>query len=134
MEKLAAGVGVPAGAIIMWSGTTSNIPTGWALCDGQNGTPDLRDRFIVGAGPGYAVGATGGEATHKLTETEMPSHGHDIEKDSAGTYAQSWNVPITGTDWYFGGTHMRTLSAGGDMPHENRPPYFALCFVMKVGS
>lgn len=55
----------PAGIITMWSGSTSNIPTGWALCNGQNGTPDLRDRFIVGAGSGYTVGETGrGSNTH----------------------------------------------------------------------
>jgi hypothetical protein len=51
---------IPAGGIIMWSGSIGAIPTGYYLCDGQNGTPDLRDRFVVGAGNTYAVGNTGG--------------------------------------------------------------------------
>lgn len=71
-----AGTGVPKGAIIMWSGAIDQIPEGWALCDGTNGTPDLRDRFVIGAGSGYAVAATGGEATHILTVSEMSSHTH----------------------------------------------------------
>ena len=69
---------VPVGTIVLWSGTTSNIPTGWVLCNGSNGTPDLRDRFIVGAGSTYSVGATGGEASHTLTEDELPSHTHKL--------------------------------------------------------
>lgn len=62
--------------IIMWSGSIANIPTGWYLCDGSNGTPDLRGKFVLGAGGAYSVNATGGEETHVLTESEMPSHTH----------------------------------------------------------
>ena len=54
---------VPSGVILMWSGTTDNIPKGWFLCDGTNGTPNLRDRFIIGAGGKYSPGATGGAAS-----------------------------------------------------------------------
>lgn len=54
---------VPTGAIMMWSGASSAIPTGWVLCDGTNSTPDLRNRFVIGAGSTYAVGATGGSST-----------------------------------------------------------------------
>jgi hypothetical protein len=57
------------GIIVMWSGSIGSIPAGWALCDGTNGTPDLRDRFIVGAGNTYAVGATGGQANIDLAHT-----------------------------------------------------------------
>lgn len=57
------GSGVPNGAIIMWSGTVATIPDGFSLCDGSNGTPDLRNRFVIGAGDTYAVGATGGSST-----------------------------------------------------------------------
>ena len=57
------GSGVPNGAIIMWSGTVATIPDGFSLCDGSNGTPDLRNRFVIGAGSNYAVGATGGGST-----------------------------------------------------------------------
>lgn len=87
---------VPRGAILMWSGSIGTIPTGWALCDGGTylGThgspitvPDLRERFIVGAGgdnpgvpgTGYAVSAVGGEVTHVLTTAELPAHGHSID-------------------------------------------------------
>ena len=72
----AGGGGVPKGTIVIWSGAATAIPSGWALCDGQNGTPDLRDRFVVGASGEYAVGDTGGEKEHILTIGEMPRHGH----------------------------------------------------------
>ena len=58
----------------MWAGLLVNIPTGWALCDGQNGTPDLRDRFIKGAASGADPGATGGAATHGHTTTQPADH------------------------------------------------------------
>ena len=51
---------IPAGCIIMWSGSIGSIPSGYYLCNGQNGTPDLRDNFVVGSGNTYAVGNTGG--------------------------------------------------------------------------
>lgn len=74
---------IPTGGIIIWSGSTGSIPSGWLLCDGNNGTPDLRDRFIIGAGNTYAVNATGGTAdaivvTHTHTATSVVTDaGHD---------------------------------------------------------
>lgn len=60
-----AGAGsLPTGLIVMWHGLIANIPSGWALCDGANGTPDLRTRFVQGAAAGVEAGATGGAATH----------------------------------------------------------------------
>jgi hypothetical protein len=53
-------VQIPTGVITMWSGAIGSIPAGWFLCNGANGTPDLRDRFVIGAGNGYGVGVTGG--------------------------------------------------------------------------
>ncbi|WP_136525969.1 hypothetical protein [Geomonas ferrireducens] len=76
VNALSAVNGVPKGGVIMWSGAVTAIPDGWALCDGTNGTPDLKDRFIVGAGKGYVTGATGGETAHILTIGEMPNHNH----------------------------------------------------------
>ena len=67
-----SGSDVPNGAIIMWSGTVATIPDGFSLCDGSNGTPDLRNRFVVGAGSTYAVGATGGSsATAQVGDVEV---------------------------------------------------------------
>lgn len=54
---------VPSGVILMWSGSTDTIPAGWALCNGQDGTPDLTDRFILGAEKTYQPGTTGGAVT-----------------------------------------------------------------------
>lgn len=69
----------PVGGIIMWSGAVASVPTGWQLCNGTNGTPDLRDRFIVGAGAAYAVGAAGGSANASLV-----AHDHAVNLTSGG--------------------------------------------------
>ena len=65
---------MPSRGIIMWSGTAADIPAGWALCDGTGGTPDLTDRFILGAGKAYQPGATGGTATAKRGSASAPPH------------------------------------------------------------
>lgn len=67
---------VPSGAILLWSGSVASVPAGWFLCDGANGTPDLRDRFVVGAGSNYAVNATGGAGYVTLTTGQIPAHTH----------------------------------------------------------
>lgn len=120
---------VPPGTICMWSGSIVSIPAGWALCNGSNGTPDLRDKFVVGAGSGYAVGATGGEATHVLTIDEMPSHSHNIR---AGN--ELGQDPWAGVKWVFGqkDVYQSTESAGGGQAHNNLPPYYALAYIMKL--
>lgn len=135
--------GVPSGGIIAWSGSIASIPSGWALCDGNNGTPDLRNRFIVGAGDTYSVDGTGGStshdhggstADHTLTVDEIPSHTH-TEVRNGGTQAGGsgggnvLNDPTT-TD---------TGSTGGDGAHshdissaDHLPPYYALAYIMKL--
>lgn len=85
---------VPSGCIMLWSGATGSIPSGWYLCNGQNGTPDLRNRFIVGAGDTYSVNQTGGSAdsivvshTHTATSTSAvtdPGHTHVLTFTSSG--------------------------------------------------
>lgn len=125
--------GFPAGGIIIWSGAATNIPSGWALCDGTNGTPDLRSRFVLGAGSSYSVGATGGEETHKLTINEMPKHNHavnDLTKLSNAHSVQSIAPYTMAESW----TNNTTLIkyAGGDAAHNNMPPYYALCYIMKL--
>ena len=62
--------GLPSGVIVMWSGELDAIPSGWALCDGSNGTPDLRDRFVLGVGAPEYLGSTGGSRRHRHPEAE----------------------------------------------------------------
>jgi len=117
------------GMILAWSGSVGDIPSGWLLCDGTNNTPDLRDRFIVGAGSSYNLGDTGGEATHTLTVDEIPSHAHNYEKitsyGGSGFYETTGNI---GAIW----ESVSTTATGGGQAHENRPPYYALYFIMKA--
>lgn len=104
---------LPYGVIMMWSGSTGTVPTGWQLCDGSNGTPNLRDRFIIGAGNSYSVGATGGATSVSLSESNMPSHSHSFS-DSASTSSagdHSHTVGITVTDP--GHQHSVTANPGG---------------------
>lgn len=72
----------PSGGIIMWSGSIASIPSGWYLCNGSNGTPNLQDRFVIGAGNAYAVNATGGATTATLSNTNLPSHTHTYSGSS----------------------------------------------------
>lgn len=175
--------GVPVGVILMWGGAVIDIPTPlWALCDGQNGTPDLRDRFIVGAGGDYdpddnggadsvtptitvaSGGAhvhTGGIAPHALTVDEIPSHRHlngVVDKnDNLYNHGGAAAVPTLGDSidgnsssgtregytTYTGGglghSHDFSMDSSGAHSHsgtsstlDNRPKYYALCYIQKV--
>lgn len=156
---------IPRGGIIMWSGTATEIPAGWALCDGGNGTPDLRGRFIVGAGGNYTPKATGGEENVTLNETQMPSHVHTFEANmktigtagraDQGNWDGYWNYGLfvrwvgqaDGVNDAWNGSRLKrpdvkygddivtfpkVSSQGGGQPHNNMPPYYALCFIMKL--
>lgn len=86
--------GVPSGAIMLWSGSVASIPSGWYLCNGSNGTPDLRDRFVVGAGSTYAVAATGGSAnaivvshTHTANASTQDGHTHYVFEGAGYAYS-----------------------------------------------
>jgi hypothetical protein len=74
---------IPTGFILLWSGLLSAIPTGWTICDGQNGTPDLRDRFVRGANGDTNVGQEGGADSITLTDDQLPQHAHNHQVDSA---------------------------------------------------
>jgi hypothetical protein len=135
---------VPSGGIIMWSGSIASIPSGWFLCDGANGTPDLRNRFVVGAGSTYAVNATGGSAdaivvshTHTATVTD-PGHAHGYDRDTLDNIASGSFVRRMGT----GADPQTTTTAttgisvgisttGSSGTNANLPPYFALAYIMK---
>jgi microcystin-dependent protein len=100
-----------AGMILLWSGTIATIPSGWALCNGSNGTPDLRDRFIVGAGSTYAVNATGGSATTTLSTANLPSHTHtQSASGSTDTVNLDHTHSVSGTTGTGGGSHTHTAS------------------------
>jgi len=132
-----------AGMIMLWSGSSATIPSGWLLCDGSSSTPDLRNRFVVGATSTYAVGATGGSAdaivvshTHTLTD---PGHVHTISVNNQSNTNDSTsggdNRPLTGTSTLTTNsntTGITMASAGSSGTNANLPPYYALCYIMKA--
>ncbi len=125
---------MPMGVILMWAGSVASIPTGWALCDGQSGRPNLRDRFVVGAGNEYQPGQTGGENYHTLSVLEMPSHDHDIETAGDNTLDNNSGGYIKAQQNNDPGTFQikKTETTGIGLPHENRPPYYALAYIIKL--
>ena len=78
---------LPLGMIMMWNSTAASIPAGWQLCDGSNGTPDLRGQFIIGAGGAYSFSANGGSASTTLGLANIPGHFHSINAVSGNTAA-----------------------------------------------
>jgi hypothetical protein len=141
---------IPTGGILLWSGSIGSIPAGYVLCNGNNGTPDLRDRFIVGAGSTYAVDATGGSAdsilpthTHGATSTSVvtdPGHAHNIGGGGIGgsagggilTGSSGSMVSATATTGITVATTTTNASAGVSPTNGNLPPYYALCYIMKT--
>jgi len=146
----------PAGVIVLWSGSIGSIPAGWVLCNGSNGTPDLRNRFIVGAGSTYAVDATGGSAdaivvshTHSATSVVTdPGHFHTTTWSNINDFNQGAATPpgaeanpddntgtfTINTDSKTTGITVATTnaSAGTSGTNANLPPYYALCYIMKT--
>ncbi|OZB02964.1 MAG: hypothetical protein B7X58_16055, partial [Marinobacter sp. 34-60-7] len=124
---------VPTGGIIMWSGAANAIPTGWRLCDGTNSTPNLTDRFVIGAGNSYAVGATGGSkdavvVSHAHTGTtggHSNDHAHSGSTSTAGQHAHSgvsrwasnFSVGGDGNGWMESGNYNKSTDAAGDHAH-----------------
>ena len=133
----------PVGGIIMWSGSPSDVPDGWALCDGRtsNGrtTPDLSGKFIVGYSSSDSdynpVGKTGGAKSVALTTAQMPSHSHSATIKVSGLAARSnGDKDFFAPSWKDKNDEetVTTSSVGSGSAHENRPPYYALCFIMRV--
>jgi hypothetical protein len=151
------GSGFPSGGIIMWSGTIATIPSGWYLCNGSNGTPDLRNRFIIGAhsdtaGVAYTTVTgsntqTGGTKdaivvshTHTATVTD-PGHTHTISVNNQGNTNDSTsggdNRPATGTSTLTTNSNTTSITVansttGSSGTDQNLPPYYALAFIMKA--
>ena len=168
--KLADGSDLlPVGTIVMWSGAINSIPSGWKLCDGTGTAPDLRDRFIVGAGSTYNSGNTGGANRVTIAISEIPSHNHDkgtLNITNSGDHSHTTNAPKKGSkqvgqnsgngepaqshaadDGTISGLGNHThgnknfagetgyaggLGRGHTAAHENRPPYYALAFIIKL--
>lgn len=153
--------GFLTGMIMMWGGTTA--PPGWQLCDGgtastsalqtllgQTDVPDLRDKFVIGAGNSYARHAEGGESTVQLQTTHLPSHRHFAFRSGnhgsarTGSNLSANNTPGSGSgasNLYEGYniTHSnndadvgRTSPTGSGSAHENKPPYYALTYIIKT--
>ena len=103
----------------MWSGSTSNVPTGWNLCDGTSGTPDLTDKFIIGAGGAYSVGGAGGSKdavviahSHDASGTASGgSHTHDVSV--SGNHAHDASASVSGSL-----SHSHDFSGGGNHSHD----------------
>jgi microcystin-dependent protein len=102
---------IPPGIILLWSGSVASIPSGWVLCNGANSTPDLRDRFVVGAGSTYAVNATGGANTVTLDATMIPSHTHTISASgTSGGQSAGHTHTFSGTTSGQSNTHSHSAS------------------------
>ena len=140
---------LPAGCIIIWSSSTGSIPSGFVICDGTNGTPDLRNSFVLGAGNSYTVGQTGGSTdaivvshTHTATSTVTdPGHYHNIETwnltTTNGGVARSGtandNGPAATASAVTGITVATTnASTGVSGTNANLPPYIADYEIIKA--
>ena len=121
------------GMIILWSGAANAIPTGFVLCDGNNNTPNLSGRFVVGydaSNSDYDVNDTGGSESVTLTVNQIPAHTHNINLAVRAFYQEPRNFGV-GTDGSANNSE-DTGSTGGGQSHENRPPFYALCYIMKT--
>ncbi|MGJ4932505.1 hypothetical protein ACQR1I_36605 [Bradyrhizobium sp. HKCCYLS2038] len=130
-ERLAP---LPIGTILMWYGDPVSIPTGWTLCNGKNGTPDLMGRMPMGAGDKYPLGSRGGREEITLTEENLPPHAHGYSKFFEGS-----------NDWKSGGHDSPGNGTGGDLndttdyvgeavPFNIVPPFTSVYFIMKFSN
>jgi hypothetical protein len=137
---------IPSGCIIVWSGAVGSVPAGYYLCNGLNGTPDLRNSFVLGAGSTYSVGQTGGSTdavivshTHTATVTD-PGHAHNYTTTTASSStANTFNVSQQGTTINTGttttastGISVANSTTGVSGTNANMPPYYSLCYIMKA--
>ncbi len=126
---------IPIGGIIMFSGATA--PSGWALCDGTQGTPDLRGRFVLASGSGIGLtsrtlGQTAGTETHTLSIAEMPAHTHKENFNFTGGEDGDNNYQHELYQNTEALAQQSTYSTGGNGAHNNMPPYYVLAFIMRV--
>jgi microcystin-dependent protein len=145
-----SGATIPAGLISMWSGSIGSIPSGWYLCDGSNGTPNLTDRFIIGAGSSYAVNGNGGASSVTLTTNNMPAHTHTATVTDPGhTHTSNAQQQNTSNQLAGGGSFttasatatinsattgisVTNASTGSGTSFSILNPYYALAFIQKA--
>lgn len=108
-------------SVLLWYGAIAQIPSGYRLCDGHQGTPDLRDKFILGAGGTFTPGATGGVSSHTHSLTTA-GHTHSAWPDSPFNFSLGLRDVNATTD---------QMTATTD-PAANLPPYKSLCWIMKL--
>ena len=144
-------IATPSGAIILWYGSIASIPSGWVLCDGNNGTPDLRNKFVIGAnsdtssiayttveGSNTKSGGTKDAivVSHAHTVTD-PGHAHNYDK-ATGTFKTTsgpdndLTPSYTSTATTTALTGITVNSAGVTGTNQNLPPYYALAYIMKA--
>lgn len=111
---------LPSGFIMLWNGSIVNIPFGWTLCDGTAGTPDLTDRFVIGAGDSYDPDDTGGSETHTHDFT-ADDHNHELV-----------GLPAIAGGAYIGELISETAVTGTTDAGSSMPKYYALCYIMKT--
>ena len=113
---------IPSGSVMAFD--LASCPSGWTEYT------TARDRVIIGSGSSYSRGATGGEATHTLTVTEMPSHYHTTTINPGSGYERQGATPVLGGQ-AFSGNSFNTDSKGSNQAHNNMQPYIALLFCKK---
>jgi hypothetical protein len=139
-QSSSAPTSVPSGCILIWSGAVGSIPSGFVLCNGSNGTPDLRNSFVLGAGNNYSVGQTGGSTdaivvshTHSITD---PGHYHGLTSTGAvGSLTNDTTANSTSSTTAITGTATTGISinsTGTSGANANMPPYYALAYIMKT--
>ena len=128
---------MPSGIIFLWSGAISAIPPGFVICDGNNSTPNLTDRFVIHADADSSgtrnKGDTGGAHTVTLGTNEMPAHTHNSNTPNEKALNQTAGSGLNSSSGLNSlGKHAITSSAGGGAAHQNMPKFFALAYVMKT--
>lgn len=116
--KQAGNALLPAGCIIKWSGTLATIPAGWHLCDGTSGTPDLRDRFTVGAGITFTPGAVGGSSAISGTTSTAGSHSHGGTTGGGGGFSANFVTDVQGSHSHGAATQGHVLTID-EMPYHD---------------
>jgi len=124
---------IPKGGIIMWSGSISNIPKGWFLCNGENNTPNLQNRFILSYGD-YNVGLSGGSSQIIIQPENLPPHNHLYYASRSVEFTQEIGTSNPEQVINSRGVEETTYTKdgpGNSIPINTMPPYYVLAFIMK---